>query len=204
MTSLLLLSMLLLPQATAQRAAPADYTVGPEDVLAITVVGEAVFTNKYRIGRDGSFEFPYLGSMKAAGQTLRGFEELLTTRLQKENILLRPQITIEVAEFRSQTMTVMGQVADQGMVALTGSKTIVDVLAGRLLPSAGDEIVINRRKAGRAEGAGPVLPDRTRHRDHHDLQAGRPQRARCHDGDAARRRHDRRVEGGVDLRDRAR
>jgi polysaccharide export outer membrane protein len=158
MTPLLLLSMLLLPQATAQRAARADYTVGPEDVLAITVVGEAEFTNKYRIGRDGSFEFPYLGSVRAAGQTLRGLEELLTANLQKEKILLRPQITIEVAEFRSQTVTVMGQVADPGMVALTGSKTIVDVLAGRLLPSAGDEIVINRRKAGRAEGAGPVLP----------------------------------------------
>lgn len=159
MTSLLLLSMLLLPQATPQRAAPADYTVGPEDVLAITIVGEAEFTNKYRIGRDGSFEFPYIGSVRAAGRTLRELEEFLTGQLRKEKILLRPQITIEVAEFRSQTVTVMGQVSEPGMVALTGSKTIVDVLAGRLLPSAGDDIVINRRKAGRTEAAGPVLPN---------------------------------------------
>lgn len=157
MIPLLLLSLLVIPQATATRAASPDYMVGPEDVLAITIVGEAEFTNKYRVGRDGSFEFPYLGSLKVRGQTLRQLEELLTTRLQKENILLRPQVTIEVAEFRSQTIYVMGQVADQGMVALTGSKTIVDVLAGRLLPSAGDEIIINRRKSATGDTAGPVL-----------------------------------------------
>jgi polysaccharide export outer membrane protein len=153
---LLLLSLFVAPQATAPRATSLDYTVGPDDVLDISIVGEPMFTNKYRIRRDGTFEFPNLGAIKASGQTLRSLEEMLTTRLQKENILLRPQITIEVAEFRSQTIYVMGQVADQGMVALTGSKTIVDVLAGRLLPSAGDEIIINRRKPG-TEAAGPVL-----------------------------------------------
>lgn len=156
MTPLLLLSLLFMPQTAAPRAATPDYTVGPEDVLSIAIVNEPMFTNKYRIGRDGTFEFPYLGSIKASGQTLRGLEVLLTTRLQKENILLHPQVTIEVAEFRSQTIYVMGQVADQGMVALTGSKTIVDVLAGRLLPSAGDEITINRRR-GATDAAGPVL-----------------------------------------------
>ena len=153
---LLLLSLFVVPQTTAPRPSSPDYTVGPDDVLDITVVGEPMFSNKYRIRRDGTFEFPNLGPIKASGLTLRSLEEMLTTRLQKENILLRPQITIEVAEFRSQTIYVMGQVADQGMVALTGSKTIVDVLAGRLLPSAGDEIIINRRKPG-TEASGPVL-----------------------------------------------
>jgi polysaccharide export outer membrane protein len=153
---LLLLSLFIVPQAAAPRATSPDYTVGPDDVLDITIVGEPLFTNKYRVRRDGTFEFPNLGPIKASGQTLRALEELLSTRLQKENILLRPQITIEVAEFRSQTIYVMGQVADQGMVALTGSKTIVDVLAVRLLPTAGDEIVINRRKAG-GDTSGPVL-----------------------------------------------
>ena len=157
MTPLLLFLLLFAPQAAAPRAASRDYTVGPEDLLAITIVGEAEFTSKFRIGRDGTFEYPYLGSIKANGLTLRDLEVLLTTTLQKEKILLHPQVTIEVAEFRSQTIYVMGEVADQGTVALTGSKTIVDVLAGRLLPSAGDEILVNRR-TGEARGvAGPVL-----------------------------------------------
>ena len=157
MTPLLLVLLLVAPQASAPRAASRDYTVGPEDLLAITIVGEAEFTNKFRIGRDGTFEYPYLGSIKANGLTLRDLEVLLTTTLQKAKILLHPQVTIEVAEFRSQAIYVMGEVADQGTVALTGSKTIVDVLAGRLLPSAGDEILVNRR-IGEARGvAGPVL-----------------------------------------------
>ena len=156
MTPLLILSLLFLPQAAAPRAASPDYTVGPDDVLAITIVGEPEFTNKYRVGHDGTFEFPYLGSIKAGGETLRALEGLLAARLQKDSILLRPQITIEVVEFRSQSIYVMGEVADRGMVPLTGSKTVVDVLAGRLLPSAGDEIVINRPKHTRAAG-GPVL-----------------------------------------------
>ena len=157
MKTLLLLSLLFLPQDAAQRAAPPDYTIGPEDVLAITIVGEPEFTSKYRVGRDGTFEFPSLGSIKADGQTLRGLEGLITTRLQTEKILLRPQVIVEVAEFRSQTIYVMGEVAEQGMVPLTGSKTIVDVLAGRLLPSAGDRIVVNRRKGAARAASGPVL-----------------------------------------------
>ncbi len=154
MTTWLLVSALFLWQDSPGRQ---SYTVGPQDVLTITVVGEAQLNGRYVIGADGSFDFPWIGRVKAQGETLRTLEDAITKRLSDGGYLVRPQVSIEVQDFRSQNVYVMGEVRQPAEYPLTGDMTIIDLLAKAvLLPSAGEEILINRRK-GQGQAAGPVL-----------------------------------------------
>lgn len=143
----LLLFTLLLTQAGLPRPPLADYVVGPSDVLMITVVGEPDLSKRYTVGSDGSLDFPWIGRITAQGLTLRALEDALVRRLTDGKFLRRPQVSIEVQEFRSQSVYVQGEVNIPGEYALTGNMSIVDVLAKAVLkPSAGEEVHINRRK----------------------------------------------------------
>jgi polysaccharide export outer membrane protein len=158
MTTFLLITLLFgHPQGRGSSSGIADYVIGSADVLTITVVGEPDLTKQYTIDRDGTFDFPWIGRIRAQGFTLRALEEAIFKRLVEGKFLTRPQVSIQVQEFRSQSVYVMGQVREQGMVPLTGTMTIVDLLSSRLLPDAGDDIVINRRRGDAQDAAGPVL-----------------------------------------------
>jgi polysaccharide biosynthesis/export protein len=153
----LILVTLLVAQIAAQRASQGDYVVGPGDVLMITVVGEADLSKRYTVGSDGSLDFPWIGRITAQGLTLRGLEDALVRRLTDGRFLVRPQVSIEVQEFRSQSVYVQGEVNAPGEYPLTGSMSIVDVLAKAVLkPGAGEEIQINRRKS-HGDAGGPVM-----------------------------------------------
>lgn len=159
MKMLFLLLVLFTQAVPAERNTAGDYRVGPEDVLAISVVGEAELSNRYTVGRDGSFEFPWIGRVNSKGQTLRALEALIAKRLLDGRFLVNdPQVSIQVAEYRSQKVYVQGEVRKPGHVRLTGAMTIMDVLAeAELLPTAGEELHINRRKTEGGEDDGPVL-----------------------------------------------
>jgi hypothetical protein len=62
-------------------AAQTDYLIGPQDVLTITVFGEADLSGKYTVEQDGTFTFPQLGRIKAGGMTLRALEQELKKQL---------------------------------------------------------------------------------------------------------------------------
>lgn len=178
---ILLLAALLLTPPDGQRAPLADYVVGPYDVLMITVVGEADLTKRYTVGSDGTVDFPWIGRVKAQGLTLRALEDAIARRLTDGKYLVRPQVTAEVQEFHSQSVYVQGEVNLPAEYALTGNMTIVDVLAKAVLkPTAGDEILINRRKGGDAP-AGPVLPG-----DQSDVEVIRVRKVDIQTGRAAR------------------
>jgi protein involved in polysaccharide export with SLBB domain len=60
-------ALLLVAAPHAQAPPPAggegqaNYVVGPEDVLAVTVFNEAQLSGRYRVENDGHFSYPFLG-----------------------------------------------------------------------------------------------------------------------------------------------
>jgi len=151
--------------AVAQQAA--DYVIGPQDVLAITVWNEPDLAGKFAVETDGTFTFPLIGRVKAGGLTLRELEADLITRL-KDGFFVNPQLTVAIEQYRSQRVFVVGEVRTPGPQSLTGDMTIIEALAraGSTLPSAGDEAIIVRPPSGgspvvssaRSESSSP--PDR--------------------------------------------
>ena len=181
---LVLLLALAAPLQAPQRPAGApDYAVGSQDRLSVTVFGEADLTRIVTVDGDGTFDFPLVGRIRAAGLTLRAIEAELVARL-RQGYLRSPQVSIDVETYRSQVVYVTGQVRMPGAIALAGNMSVMDVLsrAGSPTPDAGTYILINRRPRPATDGStpAPLEPERV---SMADLQSGRAQHLVLSDGD---------------------
>lgn len=169
------------PPAAGPSPTPLEYTVGSQDRLSITVVDEPNLTRVVTVGSDGGFEYPFIGAVKAAGQTIRAIQLDITARL-KEKYLRNPQVSIEVESYRSQVVYVWGQVKSPGAVTLMGNISLTEALAkaGSPMPDAGSYIEINRRPRGDGSAATSPAPERV---NMSELQSGRAQTILLSDGD---------------------
>ena len=147
------------PAAPAADApGPNEYVIGPQDVLSIAVYGSADLTGKFTVEVDGSFTFPLIGRVQAAGLSLRQFEVELK-RMLSDGYFKNPQVSVTVENYRSQQVFVVGEVRSPGPYALTGGMTLIEALAraGSVLPTSGPEAIIVRAPRGQ-RAAGPILP----------------------------------------------
>jgi len=141
------------PAGTAAPSAPApgrsvdrsDYVVGAQDVLKVLVFDEPQLSGTFRVDTDGAFQYPFIGRVSAAGRTLRSIEEELARRLA-EGFVRRPQVSIEVDQFRSRSLFVVGEVRSPGKYPLTGQMTLIEALAqaGYTTSTAGSDVLILR------------------------------------------------------------
>jgi polysaccharide export outer membrane protein len=182
----ILFSLLLLLQAH-NPAPTAEYIVGPQDRLAITVFDEPTLTKTVTVDSEGSFDFPLVGRVVAGGRSVRQITADLKKRLgPPDGFLVNPQVSIEVDTYRSQVVYVNGQVRVPGAVPLKGAMTIMDVLsqAGSPTPEAGPYVEIYRKPAGQSS-PGAVDPSKTPplRVAIEDLRSGRAQQILLSDGD---------------------
>ena len=182
-----LVTLLLL--ATRAAAQTATYSVGPQDVLTISVWDQPNLSGKFSVEADGTFTFPLIGRIKAGGLSLREVESELRSRLD-QGFLRNPQVSVAVDQYRSQRVYVVGEVRTAGTYPLTGDMTLIEALAraGSTTDRARYEAVIVRAPAG-GTAVGPLLPDEAGasevlHVDLKELQAGtRGQNVVLRDGD---------------------
>ena len=163
--------------------AQVDYTVGPQDVLSITVFGEADLSGKYTVEQDGTFTFPQIGRVKAGGLTLRGIEQDLRKQLA-DGFLRNPQVAVAIENYRSQRILILGEVRSPGEYQLAGEMTLLAALAraGSTTPSAGREVVIVRTPRKAPKPGEDVEPEIIRV-DLSELQAGNGRNLTLVDGD---------------------
>lgn len=148
------LTLLTLGGSQNAAAPPADYVVGPQDELSIVVFGEADLTKTVALDADGTFDYPYIGRVKAGGLTARRIAEDIARRL-KETYYVNPQVSVGVTKYRSQNVIVLGHVHAPGRYPLVGNMSVLEVLAAAGSPtSAAASFVVISRPAG----AFPRLP----------------------------------------------
>jgi polysaccharide biosynthesis/export protein len=155
----LLLATLLLTQAVAPSATQ-TYVVGPDDVLAIRVFDEPQLSDKFAVDSDGSITYTIVGRLMVGGKTVREIETMLT-KILADGFLNRPRVSVEVAQFRSRSIYVLGEVRTPGKYSIDSEVTLLELLAnaGSLTATAGDTIIIRRQKDPRAPVTGPANPD---------------------------------------------
>jgi polysaccharide biosynthesis/export protein len=159
------------PKAEERRApsTSGSYRIGAQDQLLITVADEPELTGKFRVDNDGSFIFPYLGRVAAAGKTLVELQSTLTHDLAN-GYLKNPQVRVEVDQYKSQSVFVSGEVRSPGKIMMAGSTmTLLEALgqAGSPMPTASTEIVITRR------GVSPNAPTEEIRVNRRDVETGR-------------------------------
>jgi polysaccharide export outer membrane protein len=140
----------------AQPRPQAEYAVGPQDVVTIQVFGEPDLSGKFTVEQDGTFTYPQLGRIKAAGLTLRALEQELRKQLTAGQILKNPQVAVAIENYRSQRILILGEVRSPGEYQLAGGMTLLAALAraGSTSTTAGREAVIVRAPVSPKPGEG--------------------------------------------------
>ena len=154
---LIMLSALLRAESRPGSAAPGanasaglrSYVLGPGDMIAVRVAdadefGKDAQLPPVRIESNGAIILPLVGEVQAAGLTTQELIAALRARLAR--FINTPDVTAYVHEFRSQPVSVLGQVNKPGVIQIEGRKRLLDAIseAGGLAPMAGASVTITR------------------------------------------------------------
>jgi polysaccharide export outer membrane protein len=162
MRLLLLVVLVLLgcgddPPVVYPTIAPFDETklaLGPGDKLELNVFyGDEEAKQVYTLDSSGQMEVRYIGSVSAAGKTVRDVQEEIRARLA-DGYLRDPVVQLNVVEINSLKCQVFGQVAKNGTIKFTPGMTIVEAIAqsGGFSPLARKNMVkVTRLKDGKKE-----------------------------------------------------
>jgi polysaccharide export outer membrane protein len=114
--------------------APAGYTLGPDDKLSVTVADLDEFKNNefksdhfYRVDSLGDVQLPVVGTLHVDGLTVPQAVELLRTQLKK--VLIDPDVSITVVEFRNRPVSIYGAVEHPGVQQIHGKVSLLEIMA---------------------------------------------------------------------------
>ncbi|MBA3270186.1 MAG: polysaccharide biosynthesis/export family protein [Acidobacteria bacterium] len=132
-------------------APPADYVIGPDDVLTVVFWREKDLSGDVAVRPDGRISLPLMNDVDVAGLT----PEQLRVRLTElaDQFIEEPTVTVVVKQINSRKVFITGQVSKPGPYPLMGPTTVVQLIAtaGGVLEYADDKnIAIMRTENGRA------------------------------------------------------
>jgi len=130
------------------------YKVGPQDVLELSVFKVPELSKKVSVAAEGTINLPLVGEVRATGLTTREIEQNVT-RLLGEKYLQNPQVTVLVAEYNSQRVTVEGAVKKPGVYPIQGELTLLQsiAVAQGLERTADTSVLVFRQRNGRRSAA---------------------------------------------------
>jgi len=136
-------------EASEEALAPgADYRIGIEDVLRVTVWGEPNLDTRVRVRPDGKISLPLTNEIVVEGLTPEEIRREVATRLAK--LIRDPTVSVIVEEINSFRVYVLGEVAHQGAMTFSRPIRLLQALAsaGGLTPYSKKEIVLLRDVGG--------------------------------------------------------
>jgi polysaccharide export outer membrane protein len=121
------------PAQPDQQPATLDYQVGIGDILAVSVYARpdlssvssttGIGSKGSRVDGSGSIHLPLVGSVNVAGQTVGAIRSSIETALLK--YVQEPSVVVEVAEYRSKPIYLMGQFRTPGVYYLDRPMTFL-------------------------------------------------------------------------------
>jgi len=122
------------------------YRLGPKDLLRVKVFEVPELNVDSRVSETGTVNLPLIGEVPASGLTGQEFGASLK-RLLEARYVNRANVSVEILEFRSRPITLIGSVKQPGNLAFPGRWTLLDALAaaGGLADSYGDLVYVLRR-----------------------------------------------------------
>ncbi len=135
-----------------------EYVIGGKDVLEITVYDEPDLNRKVRVSNKGYISFPLIGDVKVAELTAAQVEKKLESLL-KGGYIVNPQVSINILEYRSSEIYVLGAINKPGAYPLMGENSLLEALsrAGGIATTQGGipaskELIVLREESGAGVG----------------------------------------------------
>ena len=107
--------------------ADANYVIGPEDMLDISVWKEPDLTRTVPVRPDGKISLPLLNDVQAAGQTPTQLATHVKESLKR--YVTDPQVTVIVTAINSQRIYLLGEVTRAGAYPLLPGMTVLQALS---------------------------------------------------------------------------
>lgn len=114
------------PLAPSVRAVSLQ-TLGPNDVFEVRVFRHPELSQAYRVGPDGTIDFPLIGVVPVAGRTASQVAADLQLALGTDYIK-SPQVSIFIKEYNSQKVSVFGQVSKPGTFPYAAGMNIIEAI----------------------------------------------------------------------------
>lgn len=127
-------------------AAESGYRIGPRDRVAVKVFEVPELNVDRRVSEEGTISLPLLGEFAVGGSTAVEAAARLE-RLLEERYVQRASVSMEVLEYRSSPITVIGAVQRPGPLEVAGRVSLLEALtaAGGLSGAQGRIIHVLRR-----------------------------------------------------------
>jgi len=125
---------------------PPAYPLGAGDKLQINVYNVPDMNQNVTVDPDGYITFPVLDKVQVQGLTVNQLQHKMETLLAQ--YVKAPQVNIQLVEYGSRYVNVLGEVGSPGRIPLKGALRVLDAIsqAGGFTTKSGD-VEIQRRDA---------------------------------------------------------
>ena len=104
-----------------------DYRLGPGDGIRVITYGEDPLTGEFKVNDHGEIALPLAGTVAASGKTPGELGQAIAAALKKDNMLVRPSVSVEVSSYRP--IFVLGEVNKPGQYSYQPGMTMVTAAA---------------------------------------------------------------------------
>jgi len=126
------------------------YVLGPGDTFTLEIVGEKDLPREYQVASDGTVDFPYVHTLKVADLEAQQVARLVRERLIAEKVLADPSVVVQVKEYASRKVTILGQVAKPGSYPLLPGMSMIQAISqagGLTAVASGTHVNLTRKTA---------------------------------------------------------
>lgn len=115
----------------AAATTPADegYVLGAGDVIEVGVIGRPDYTSRVRIQTDGTVQLPLIEKVKASDHTTLSLADDIRGKLASGGYFAKPAVTVEIVSYVTRYITVLGEVAQPGLVPIDRPYRVSEIVA---------------------------------------------------------------------------
>jgi beta-lactamase regulating signal transducer with metallopeptidase domain len=133
-----------------------DYRIGPSDLLSVTITDLSGpgkdLVRQTRVTDSGYISLPYIGKIKAEGETEIDLEKSIAKAYHEANLVANAPVSVSMIETRGRTFTVLGDVDAQNVYSITSANMrLLDALAMAKLSTRRGVVLVIRPTPGKKD-----------------------------------------------------
>lgn len=124
-----------------------EYKLGVGDVVRVNVYNNPDLATEAQLAEDGSISFPLVGKAVLGGLSKNDAEARLAKMLTDGGFLKQAQVNLLILQYRSQQVSVLGEVHKPGKYPIGATSTVTDLIAqaGGISEKGSQVITVIRR-----------------------------------------------------------
>lgn len=100
-----------------------QYTLGPNDVIEVTVMRHPEVSGEYTINQEGKIQYEFVGDIFISGMSKEEAAEVIVQALSE--YIVSPEVTVKISQYNSKIVYVVGEVFNPGKIYMRGDTITV-------------------------------------------------------------------------------